>query len=69
MRNLAKRMKQPMVFIRFNPDTYRGVKEKVLVHWVREAMDHGPREGDTISVLCLFYDGFDPSSLEWKRLL
>jgi hypothetical protein len=69
MRNLAERMKQPMVFIRFKEKAPVRDRYKVLVHWVREAMDHGPREGDTISVLYLFYDGFDPSSLEWKRLL
>jgi hypothetical protein len=76
MRNLTERLKAPVVFIRFNPDAYTALRPwplkdryKVLVHWVKVAVATGPRPGETISVLQLFYDGFEPDAPMWRRLL
>jgi hypothetical protein len=77
MRNLAEVRGQPVVFIRFNPDTYKSKsaaqmrvqdRYKVLTHWVRQAVDLGPRPGEVVSVLKLFYDGFDPGRPHWEAL-
>ena len=74
MRNLAEVRGVPVVFIRFNPDSYLpgenpdgGVELRpvplakrydVLVRWVKHVAEHGPPAGHVVSVLYLFFDGF-----------
>ena len=81
MRNLAEARGQPVVFIRFNPDGYtteashdkRPVpqprRHQMLVDAVREAVRTGPRPGDVVSALWLFYDGFDARIPTWTTVV
>jgi hypothetical protein len=83
MRNLAEVRGQPVVFIRFNPDTYMTTSTSAaqlpmkkryptLVHWVRWAIENGPagvEDGATVVVLKLFYDHYDPERPDWTVLL
>lgn len=65
------------VFIRYNPDAFtdhRGIRlqlpqterELILVQQVRKYLDHSP--ASPLTVLYLFYDGFDQDNLELIEL-
>jgi len=78
MRNLAEVRGVPVAFVRFNPDGYVGgttrtlslaARYEVLVHHVKDAVQRGPGPGAVVSVLRLFYDGFDVKNPVWETLV
>jgi hypothetical protein len=71
----------PCIFIRYNPDKFvdstgskiaiitNSEREKVLVSWVKHAMETEPRnEVEFLRVVYLFYDGHDHSSIDLECL-
>jgi len=76
MRNLAEVRGVPVVFVRLNPDPFRGghacLRDRlgVLVRWVQHAVASGPPPGHVVSCLKLFFDDFDPTAApQWIQVL
>lgn len=74
MKEICQAIGMPTIFIRYNPDHYKGPKftktkrEKVLAEWVSFCMKPLNRGEPFLQVVYLFYDGFNSSDAKLDEI-
>ncbi len=66
MVNITHSLGMPTLFVRYNPDKYKGLqltekkRHKVLLHWLKWSLETKPKnKKEFLRVLYICYDGFD----------
>lgn len=74
MKEICQAIGMPTIFIRYNPDNYKGSKltktkrEQLLLEWVRFCMKERNSRDPFLQTIYLFYDGFNPSTIKPEEI-
>ena len=74
MKAVCQAFGMPTIFIRYNPDSYKGEKvpkakrENILAEWVKFCMKPMEQETAFLRVAYLFYDGFISSAIKVEEI-
>lgn len=74
MKEICQAIGMPTIFIRYNPDSYKGIKlpkakrEQILVEWARFCLKPTKPDESFLRVVYLFYDNFDLTSAKLEEI-